>query len=258
VSASTVETFIGVSTKAYFGVERTRAWLQGVRAVVDARPGLGATGVQMFVNPSFPFLGEARDVLGGAGCWIGAQDGHWAMGAATGAVPMELIAELGGSLVELGHSERRTTFHETEGDITRKVSAALAAGLVPLVCVGGDERGAVDDAAHTCIDQVGSAAGRDPRRIEAMIIAYEPRWAIGATEPAGTSWVNEVIRIVRAGIRDEWGVQPRGILYGGSAGPGIFAALTECDGLFLGRSAHDPAKLAQVLDEAARRVPRAG
>jgi triosephosphate isomerase len=217
--------------------------------MLDQRTGLVDAGAQPFVIPSFPFLRETSEALAGTGCWVGAQDGHWEMGAATGAVPIATLGELGVTMVELGHSERRTTFHETEADITRKVLAALASDILPLLCVGDDERDGAK-AASICVEQILSAVDGDPARVAELLIAYEPRWAIGAPEPADPGWVNEVIRSVRDELGRAGAAEPRAILYGGSAGPGILELLVECDGLFLGRSAHDPQKLGDVLDEA--------
>lgn len=234
--------YVGVSTKAYLGYAQTRDWLAGVRAVLGARPGLPARGVQTFVIPSSPLIVTARDALDGTGCWIGAQDAHWAAGAATGGVSVGLLAELGVTVVEVGHAERRSIFGETDAQIGWKTAAVLDAGLVPLLCVGEPERVSPVEAAAVCAGQVRSAVP-DGRTAD-VILAYEPWWAIGADEPAGADYVNAVARELRV-------LEPRAILYGGSAGPGTLAPLTELDGVFLGRFAHDPANLALVLDEAA-------
>jgi triosephosphate isomerase len=233
--------FVGVSTKAYLGYEQTLAWLAGVREVLDARPGLADRGIQAFVIPSSPLIPAARDALAGTGCWIGAQDVHWSAGAATGGVPASLLRELGVTIVEIGHAERRTIFGETDEQIALKTAAVLDAGLVPLLCVGEASRADPVDAARVCAAQVRSAvpAGRTGD----VILAYEPWWAIGAAEPADAAYVNAVVRELRA-------LAPRAIVYGGSAGPGTLAPLTEVDGLFLGRFAHDPANFARVLDDA--------
>jgi triosephosphate isomerase len=232
--------YIGVSTKAYLGYDETLAWLSGVRAVLDARPGLADAGIQAFVIPSSPLLLAARDALDGTGCWIGAQDAHWSAGAATGGVSPALLAELGVTLVEIGHAERRRIFGETDEQIALKTAAVLEAGLIPLLCVGEPSRVDPAEAARVCAAQVRSAvpAGRHGD----VILAYEPWWAIGAAEPASPDYVNAVVRELRT-------LGCRGVVYGGSAGPGTLGPL-HVDGLFLGRFAHDPANFGRVLDEA--------
>ena len=128
-------------------------------------------------------------------------------------------------------------------------SAATAAGLVPLVCVGEDSGGA-DAATGHCRGQLATALGGCPPDQEALV-AYEPVWAIGAPEAASPEHVRRVLGALRA----EFGDRPLRYLYGGSAGPGVLGGLGDgVDGLFLGRFAHDPAALSAVVDET-RRAP---
>jgi triosephosphate isomerase len=232
--------YIGVSTKAYLGYGETLAWLAGVRAVLAARPGLAERGIQPFVIPSSPLILAARDALDGTGCWIGAQDAHWSAGAATGGVSPALLAELGVTIVEIGHAERRRIFGETDEQIALKTAAVLDAGLVALLCVGEPERVDPAEAARVCAVQVKSAV--PDAQFGRVILAYEPWWAIGADEPAEPEYVNAVARELRT-------LGCRGVVYGGSAGPGTLGPLS-VDGLFLGRFAHDPANFGRVLDEA--------
>ena len=241
--------FIGASSKAYLGERATYDWLNGIRAELDARPQLSERGITAFVIPSAPLLVPAREILAGSGCLIGAQDAHWSSGAATGGVSTALLAELGISLVELGHAERRRDFRETDDDIARKVRAALDDGLVPLLCIGETDAVPAQDAASFCIGQVRSAV-RGAADLGRTILAYEPVWAIGADRPASSDHVNSVLSMIRAGLIAELGTTPLAEIYGGSAGPGTLVPLVEADGLFLGRFAHDPANFGVVLDDA--------
>ena len=96
----------------------------------------GVDQVQLFVVPPFTAL-EAVKRQSGERLWVGAQNMHWAeKGAYTGEISAAMLAELNVDLVELGHAERRRYFNETDADINRKVQAALAHGLRPLLCVG--------------------------------------------------------------------------------------------------------------------------
>lgn len=247
-------TFIGVSTKMYLGYQQTVEWLGGVRVVLEERPQLAVAGIQPFVMPSLPLLLAAQGALEGTSCWIGAQDSHWEDGAATGEVSAEFLAELGVSIVTVGHAERRLYFGDTDEIVAKKTAAIVSSGLVALLCVGElDPATDTVAAARYCADQVLSATNRAADAIAAVIVAYEPVWAIGAEKPSDAGRVNEVVARMRSLLEAEVGVVPRAVLYGGSAGPGTLAPLTEIDGLFLGRFAHDVHNLAAVLDEALTR-----
>src|SRR5690606_27516196 len=121
-------------------------------------------------------------------------------------------------------------------------------GLVPVLCVGEPERVPTAAAIEIVRDQVAAAsADAGPGRV---IIAYEPVWVIGAPAPAP----DVHLRAVCAALRGRPDRPGRTVIYGGAAGPGLLDRLGDAvDGLFLGRFAHDPAALARVLDEAARR-----
>ncbi|MET4639329.1 triose-phosphate isomerase family protein [Mycetocola sp. 2940] len=243
--------YIGASTKMYLGYAQTVAWLDGIAAELDARPGLA--GVVPFVIPSFPLLPAALDRLASRGVLIGAQAVSWGDGALTGEVSAALLAEMGVSLVEIGHAERRRHFGETDEVIARKVEAADAAGLRSLLCIGEPERTDPDEAVAFCLAQVRSAIRADAGKLASLIVAYEPIWAIGAAEPADPDYVVAVLTGLRSALAALTDSVPP-IVYGGSAGPGLLGRLPAADGLFLGRFAHDPASFARVLDEASDRV----
>lgn len=240
--------YIGVSTKMYLGYHQSLAWMEGIRQEVLARPDL-AGEVKSFVAPSFPVLESAQRIFSGTGVTVAAQNCSEEDGALTGEVSAGLLAELGVGLVEIGHAERRRLFGEDDATVARKVTAALAAGLTPLVCIGEQERSSVGEAVNFCRAQVESAlpgrAGPD-----AVILAYEPVWAIGAPIPAPTGYVNDVVSRLREQLPTGSGEAGARIIYGGSAGPGLLPRLHAVDGLFLGRFAHDPRNFGLVLDEA--------
>ena len=143
--------YIGVSTKMYLGYQASLRWLEQVREVVDARPTLMADGpVQLFVMPSFPLLESARRILAGSPVRLGAQNCSWGDGPLTGEVSAGMLVELGVSLVEVGHAERRLLFGEDGAVVARKLSAVRKAGITPLLCLGEHRRGAPDDAALFC------------------------------------------------------------------------------------------------------------
>lgn len=267
--------YVGVSTKMYLGYQASLDWLAGVRDEVMARPAL-AGNVGVFVAPSFPVLESARRILDGTGVLLAAQNSSAADGALTGEVSPGLLAELGVGLVEIGHAERRSLFGEDDAVVSKKTAAVAKAGMTPLLCIGEHERRSASEAVDFCFRQVDSALGADVPA-DAVVLAYEPVWAIGAAEPAPAGYVNDVVSGLRERLAGRDGSNDvaagdaavshgagqavnaaPAILYGGSAGPGLLPRLDAADGLFLGRFAHDPANLGAVLDEALQRASAPG
>jgi triosephosphate isomerase len=156
-----------------------------------------------------------------------------------------MLAELGVSLVEIGHAERRRLFAEDDAVVARKVRAAVGHSLTPLLCIGEPDKLDAGAAADFCVGQVLAATEGDSALPSRLVLAYEPVWAIGAQEPAPPQHVNAVLTRIRGALGPGCP-----IIYGGSAGPGLLPQLPAADGLFLGRFAHDAANLARVLDEA--------
>ena len=236
---------VAVSLKMYFGVADTRAWIADVVEVAE-RLDVG-TRVELAILPTFPLLESTAETLAGTGIRWGAQDvAAWPDGAQTGEVSVAVLAELGCRYVEIAHVERRRLFGEDEAMFRAKVAQVVGAGLVPIYCVGEDVRGDRDSAVQACLEQLEPllevAAG------EEVAVAYEPAWAIGASEPAPAEYVAEVCAHLRARL-DSYAGRSR-LLYGGSAGPGTYHALgSAVDGLFVGRFAHDTRALAQVVTE---------
>lgn len=240
---------VGVSTKMYLGYQDSLDWLEQLRHEVDTRPALAAGRVVPFVIPSFPLLPAAAGLLRGSPLLLGAQNCGWADGPWTGEVAPSMLAELGVSLVEIGHAERRRHFGEDDAMIARKVRAATDAGLTPLLCVGEPDGGSAAAAAEFVYRQIRSAVEGDWALAAGIVIAYEPVWAIGAAEPAGAGYVSDVVRRLRSHLAAS-GLEGLPIIYGGSAKPGLLPGLDGVSGLFLGRFAHNPANFGAVLDEA--------
>lgn len=242
---------IGVSLKMYFGHARTLRWAEAVADIARTHPAVTSGAAELFVIPTFPSLVPVRAVLEGTSVLLGAQDlATEDTGAFTGEVSGAELAEIGVDLVEIGHAERRSLFHEDDVTIARKVDAAFRNHLRPLVCVGDASRASRPDAIADVTGQLDRAVSLDAPG--PVIVAYEPVWAIGAPEPAPDDHVVEVL----AGIEAHLGQRPElagsVVVYGGSAGPGLLTrGQGRIGGLFLGRFAHDPAAIATVLDEAA-------
>lgn len=242
---------LGVSLKMYFGYQRTLDWSQAIAAQLAAHADVRSGAIEVFVIPSHPTLAPVLETFAGL-ARVGAQNLFWEdEGAYTGEVSPRMLREMGCSVAEIGHAERRRYFAETDRQIADKTAAAWRNGLTPVLCLGEPTHGTVDEAVQVCLQQVDASlasARRDGHSGE-LIVAYEPQWAIGAAVPASARYIGQVCQALRLAIADE-GVR---IIYGGSAGPGLLSELDgQVDGLFLGRFAHDPAAFASILDEAAR------
>lgn len=230
-------TIAGINLKMYMGVSATRAWMRAVAAC--------DTTVQLFVLPSYIALPDARRVLGPAGIGYGAQDVSSAEnGPYTGEVSATALAELGCRYAAIGHAERRRRFGEDDAEIAAKASSLVCSGIIPVVCIGELERG--EGGRRPCA-QMEAVLSAIPDSAE-LIFAYEPVWAIGASEPPPAAYIIEIARDLRARYTSRAG--PTHLIYGGTAGPGLYTSLAgSVDGLFLGRFAHDMSSLRAVLEE---------
>jgi triosephosphate isomerase len=185
------------------------------------------------------------EILAGTGIKVGAQNMHWAdHGAWTGEVSPLMVKDSGASLVELGHSERRTHFGETDETVAKKVAAAVKHGLTALVCIGDTRSEYEAGATADVLAKQTRYALRDVGRIAPgkVVIAYEPVWSIGEGGiPADPEFANAQHRKLKD-LTTEITGEPLPVLYGGSVNPQNcceLAAMSDIDGLFIGRSAWD-------------------
>jgi len=243
---------VGVSLKAYFGRAQARDWFSGVADLAKAHAAVRSGDVEVFVAPSYLQVDDALRAFEGTGVQVCVQDvSAYGRGAYTGEVTALELVESGVRFAEIGHAERRRLFHETDEVVAAKTSAALAEGIVPVLCLGETAQDGVERAVSDTLAQLDSALRDAPNG--RVVVAYEPVWAIGAAEPAPVDHITAVTRAVRARLAADPRRPDSSVIYGGSAGPGLLTSLGEgVDGLFLGRFAHDPAAFSAVLDEAAR------
>lgn len=186
--------------------------------------GLGDVSCEVMVCPPFPYLAQAHSVLSASPVGLGAQTlSEHPAGAFTGEVGAEMLREFGCRYVLVGHSERRSLYGESDAVVAAKLAAALGAGLVPVLCVGetlperegGLTESVVSRQLQAVLDHVGIAA------MSAVVIAYEPVWAIGT----GLTATPEQAQAVHSHIRGCLAAHDEGvsggvrILYGGSVKP---------------------------------------
>jgi triosephosphate isomerase len=242
---------VGTSLKMYFDLPNTASYIQSVSSLSKLA---SSHDIDLFVIPDFVSLLSARDILKDTPVLLGAQDTFWEdKGAYTGEISPIVLRQVGVRIVEIGHAERRKIFGESNEQVGLKCAAAVRNGLIPLVCIGektkisGAASAAVGAAIEECKVQVKAVLDSVPEDAE-LILAYEPVWAIGASEPAGADHVVNVVKGIRSLIGNRKGTTR--VLYGGSAGPGTFNKLKDgVDGLFLGRFAHDVGNLEKVIME---------
>ncbi len=225
---------------------------------VDALlPRIAATRCDVVVCPSFLALSEVVERSRGSAVRVAAQNMHeedW--GAFTGEVSAPMLGEVGVEAVVLGHSERRQFFGETDEALARKVPAALAAGLEPILCVGESE--AARDGGET--EQVlegqlqADLASVESGELERVVIAYEPIWAIGTGRTATPEQAQEACAFIRDVLRLRGaGADRVRILYGGSVKPANAAELLskpDVDGALVGGASLDPADFAAIVEAA--------
>jgi triosephosphate isomerase len=211
---------------------------------------------EVVVAPPFTALETASRLLTGTPFRLAAQDLHWEVqGAFTGEVAGPMLKELGCSYVILGHSERRQYFAETDEQIARKVKAAQRDGLVPIVCVGEvlEERERGETLSVIGRQIRGGLQGQENAALAAMVVAYEPVWAIGTGRTATPDQAQEVHAAIRATlteIADQSTAEAVRILYGGSVKPdnidGLMAQ-ADIDGALVGGASLQADSFARII-----------
>jgi len=207
-------------------------------AVVGRTPGR-----EVMIAPPYTALDVVRSVIDGSAIQLGAQNLHWeAKGAFTGEISASMLVEAGCTYVIIGHSERRQLFGETNETVNKRLHAALAAGLTPVVCVGETLQERDADATVEVVERqvVAGLAGIAPAHLVKSVIAYEPVWAIGTGKTATPTQAQQVHRTIRdqlAKLADQATADRVRILYGGSVKPDnidILMAEPDVDGALVG------------------------
>ena len=215
----------------------TRASLTEVAALLAAHP---APACEMLLCPPTTLLAEMAALAAGSALNVGGQDCHTkASGAHTGDVSATMLADAGASHVILGHSERRADHGESDALVRAKAEAAIAAGLIAVVCLGESE--AQRNAGDT-LEVIGAQLdGSVPANATAenLVIAYEPVWAIGTGRTPTLAQIAEVHGFLRARLTGQIGAEAAKtrLLYGGSVKPSNAAeifALPDVDGALVG------------------------
>jgi len=194
---------------------------------------MGSMSAKVAVCVPYVYLPQAKSVLGGSAVtWGGQNVAAFADGAYTGEISAAMLADFGCRYVLVGHSERRSLFAESDGDVAIKAAIALKAGITPVVCVGetlaqrdaGDTEAVVLGQLDAVIRHCGIAA------LSRCVVAYEPVWAIGTGQTATPEQAQEVHGRIRHRVAsfDADVAEGLQILYGGSVKPESAARLFSC------------------------------
>ena len=225
---------------------------------------LDLTQIDLFVLPPFTTLTAAHAAFADSPVAIGGQNMHWdASGGWTGEISAAMLCEAGCRYVELAHSERLQHFGETYAAVRKKLDTAMHAGLTPILCLGetAPEKAAGRADAVLEAQVLTALAGQGAKHIPDVVLAYEPRWAIGGAEAATPDYIAERHGRLRETLHAHYGKAAAArtrILYGGSVtpenGPAILA-VEDVDGLFVGRAAWQAEgfiRIIEVVADAAR------
>src|SRR5687767_4049100 len=245
--------FIAGNWKMYKTVAEAVKYVKEFRILVK-----DITDVEIIVAPPFPALHAAAEAARNSNIAIAAQDLYWEReGAFTGAVSAPMIKEAGAEFVIIGHSERRTLFAETDATVNRKVAAAFASGLTPIVCIGETldqrERNETLEVLDRQIKQ--GLDGVSGEQLGQLVIAYEPVWAIGTGRNATPAQAGEAHAHIRQRLRQWFGGEAADlchILYGGSVKPENIQELIaqpDVDGALVGGASLDVKAFSDIISK---------
>jgi triosephosphate isomerase len=242
--------WLGTNWKMHKTREQAHAFARTLKASAFSTSDLA----RLFIIPPMPYVEGMAGIMKDTKVMVGVQNIHWAdQGAWTGEVSAPMAKEIGATLAEIGHSERRQHFNETDDGVARKTAAAVRNGLLALVCVG-DTRAEYDaGAAGDALARQTRFALRDVGKdaLGHVVIAYEPVWSIGEGGiPADPDFANQQHARIKEVTADILG-EALPVLYGGSVNPQNcceLAAKPDIDGLFIGRSAWDANGFIGIID----------
>ena len=243
--------FVAGNWKMFKTVHEAVVFTKELRSLVK-----DVTDVEIVLAPPFTAIHAVAEAARNANIGVSAQDVHWEReGAFTGEVSAAMIREAGANYAIIGHSERRRLFGETDASVNRKLLAAIAGELTPIVCVGEtlEERdrhktlGVLD---RQIKDGLASLASE---QVAELVIAYEPVWAIGTGRNATPAQAEEAHAHIRMRLGDSFGADAAGrchVIYGGSVKPDNIRALVaepDVDGALVGGASLDVASFAEIV-----------
>jgi triosephosphate isomerase len=240
--------------KMFKTVQETVAYVAELRALIkDVR------GVDVVIAPPFTAVTAAAAAVKDSAIGVAAQNVHWEReGAFTGEVSAGMLREAGARFVIVGHSERRTLFGDTNATVNKKMHAVLAAGLTPIVCIGEtlEQRDRNETLAVLDRQIKEGLDGVTGEQLSAMVLAYEPVWAIGTGRNATPAQAGEAHFHIRQRLKQWFGLEASDrcrILYGGSVKPDNVRTLIaepDVDGALVGGASLDPKSFLAIISGA--------
>jgi len=237
--------------KMFKTVAETVSYVNQLRVLIK-----DVTTVDVAIAPPFTSIAAAAGAAKGSAIDISAQNLHWEReGAFTGEISAAMIREAGARYAIIGHSERRTLFAETNETVNKKTHAALAAGLIPIVCIGEtlDQRdrnetmAVLDRQIKESLDRITGD------QLSGMVLAYEPVWAIGTGRNATPAQAGEAHFHIRGRLKQWFGLEASErcrVLYGGSVKPDNIAKLIaepDVDGALVGGASLDAKSFTAII-----------
>jgi triosephosphate isomerase (TIM) len=229
--------------KMFKTVHETTVFVKELRSLVK-----DVNDVTVVVTPPFTAVHAASEAARNSNVEVGAQDMHWEReGAFTGEISAAMLIEAGAEYVIVGHSERRTLFGETDAIVNRKATAAIASELTPIVCIGETLEQRERNETTEVIDRQikGSLDGLTGDQVAAIVIAYEPVWAIGTGRTATPAQAGDAHAHIRSRLKQWFGAPAADrcvVLYGGSVKPDNIRELMaqpDVDGALVGGASLD-------------------
>lgn len=243
--------FIAANWKMYKTVHEAVAFVKEFRKLAER-----VNDVEMVVAPPFTAVRAAADAAHASNIGVAGQDLYWEReGAYTGEVSAAMLKDAGAEYVIIGHSERRRLFGETDATVNRKLTAAIGVDLTPIVCIGETleerDRNETSDVLDRQIKH--GLDGLSADQIGALVVAYEPVWAIGTGRNATPEQAAEAHAHIRSRLRQWFGgaaAEHCHVIYGGSVKPDNIAPLTsldDVDGALVGGASLDVRSFFEIV-----------
>jgi triosephosphate isomerase (TIM) len=248
--------FIAANWKMYKTVHEAVAFVKEFRSLVK-----NIVAVEIVLAPPFTALHAVAEAARSSNVGVSGQNLHWEKeGAFTGEVSAGMLREAGAEYVIIGHSERRRLFGETDQSVNRKLVAALAAGLTPIVCIGEtlEEREAEQTLPVLDRQIKDGLDGLTGDQVHSLVIAYEPVWAIGTGRNATPEQAAEAHAHIRGRLRSWFGgpaADGCDVIYGGSVKPDNIhdlIVLPDVDGALVGGASLDVRGFADIVSRSQR------
>ena len=243
--------FIAANWKMYKTVHEAVAFIKEFRKLAER-----VNDVEMVVAPPFTAVRAAADAAHASNIGVAGQDLYWEReGAYTGEVSAAMLKDAGAEYVIIGHSERRRLFGETDATVNRKLTAAVGVDLTPIVCIGETleerDRNETFDVLDRQIKH--GLDGLSADQIGALVVAYEPVWAIGTGRNATPEQAAEAHAHIRSRLRQWFGgtaAEHCHVIYGGSVKPdniGALTSLADVDGALVGGASLDVRSFFEIV-----------